>query len=59
MGFIDSGHMSEPSCAARRRSLRRRLKDIRRKIELAGHDLAAAQSNSPAEENRIVKNASI
>jgi len=51
--------MSQLSCAARRRSLRRQHKTIRRKIEVAGHDLTAAQGNSPAEENRTVKSASI
>ncbi len=37
--------------AARRRSLRRQHKTIRRKIELAEHDLAAAQGNSPSDPN--------
>jgi hypothetical protein len=45
--------------AASTRSLRRQLKTIRRKIEVAEHDLTAAQGNSPAEENRTAKNASI
>ena len=47
------------SASARRRSLRRQSEIIRRKIEVAEHELAAAQGNSPAEENRTVKNASI
>ncbi len=41
--------MSELSGSGRRRSLRRQLKTIRRKLEVAEHDLAAAQGNSPSD----------
>ena len=39
--------------SARRHSLRRQHKTIRRKIELAEHELAAAQGNNPSEANLV------
>lgn len=48
---ITLGPSMKLSNGARRRSLRRQVKTIRRKIEVAEHDLAAALGNNPSEAN--------